>query len=266
MSVIGFAERPRFARQVSAIIVREVQSRYTGDALGYGWAYVTPLAWIGLIYVIFSILGRTSPIDTDLGSFIISGVLPYLAFRYQVNAALRVKATYRHVMLLPGIALRTVYLAIAILEFSNALLIYLVLLALNYQISGSLEVHQTFAWLFGFALASGSGAALGYAVSANATRADSASRVMAVVLRPLFYISPVFYVADELPSNAIWLVKWNPLLHAIEVLRAGAFHSYQTYVGTAWLPLAFIVVCLMAGRYGETHLGVGSAPSEPATE
>ena len=266
MKAAAFVEGPLLGRQVSAIIVREVQSRYTGDALGYGWAYITPLAWIGLIYVIFTYLGRASPIDTDLGSFIISGVLPYLAFRFQVSAALRAKATYRHVTLLPGIEMRTVYLAIAALEFCNALLIYLVLLTANFHISGAFELHRVPVWLFGFALASGSGAALGYAVSANAARADSASRVMAVLLRPMFYISPVFYIADELPTDAIWLIQWNPLLHAIEVLRAGAFHSFETHVGTLWVPLGFIVICLMAGRSGEARLGAGGTAAEAVME
>ncbi len=266
MSAVAFAERPRFARQVSAIIAREVRSRYTGDALGYSWAYVTPLAWIGLIYVTFTILNRASPIDTDLGSFIMSGVLPYLAFRYQVNASIRAKAAYRHVMLLPGIAPGTIHFAIVVLEFYNALLIYLVLLALNYLMNGSFEVHHVLAWLFGFALASGSGAALGYAVSANASRPDSASRVMAVVLRPLFYISPIFYVAAELPEDVLWLLMWNPLLHAIELLRAGAFVSYQSHIGTAWMPLGFIVACVVAGRYGETKFSGEIAPSEVSPE
>lgn len=245
---------PSFSGQVSAIIAREIQSRYTGDVLGYGWAYVTPLAWIGLIYLIFNILGRSSPIDTDLGSFIISGVMPYLAFRYQVNALLRVKASYRHLLILPGLSLRTIYFSIAALEFCNALLIHLMLLGINFAISGAFEIHQIFLWLFGFALASFSGAALGYAVSANSARADSASRIMSVVLRPLFYITPIFYIASELPEDIIWVIAWNPLLHAIELLRQGAFYSYQSHAFTLWIPILFIGGCILAGRIGEHRM------------
>lgn len=253
----------RLSRQMGAIIVREVQSRYTGDALGYGWAYVTPLAWVSLIYGMFAILGRVSPIDTDIGSFILSGVMPYLALRYQVQAALRIKTSYRHVLQMPGISQGTIYLAIAVLEFCNALLIYVLLLCFNWMISGHFEIHHSVTWFSAFALASGCGAALGYAFSANHERADSASRIMAVALRPLFYISPIFYVVEELPAEVIWLIKWNPLLHAIEVLRAGAFHSYQTHVGTLNVPMAFIVGCLVAGRFGEIRLGKSVAPASP---
>jgi capsular polysaccharide transport system permease protein len=264
MSRHAAARAPRLWRTVGAVIVREVQSRYTGDALGYGWAYVTPLAWVALIYGVFTMLGRLSPIDTDLGSFILSGVMPYLALRYQVNAALRVKSSYRHVMEMPGVAMAPIHLGIALLEFANALVIYALLLGMNFWIGGHFEVHRVVPWFAGFAAASGCGAALGYAVSANCVRADSASRIMAVVLRPLFYISPVFYVAEELPAEVVWLIRWNPLLHAIEVLRAGAFHSYQTYVGTLAVPLAFMVCCVVAGRHGALRLA-GAPVALPAT-
>lgn len=233
---------------------REIQSRYTGDALGYGWAYITPLAWIGLIYFIFSILGRTSPIDTDLGSFITSGVMPYLAFRFQVNALLRVKSTYRHVVLLPALEYRTIYCAIAMLEFCNALMIYILLLIGNYLLTGAFEIHNVMQWFAGFFLASLAGAVAGYAVSANMRRADAASRLMSVVLRPLFYITPIFYVAAELPHDLIWVIYWNPLLHAIEFLREGAFYSYQSYAYHLWVPILFIVGCVLAGIYGEQRL------------
>jgi len=256
----------QLSRKIVAVIVRETQSRYTGDALGYGWAYVTPLVWIVLIYGTFTMLGRQSPIDTDLGSFILSGVMPYLALRYQVNAALRVKSSYRNVLPLPGITSTSIYLGIALLEFANALIIYALLLGLNFWISGHFEIHRLVPWFSGFATASGCGAALGYAVSANFARADSASRIMTVVLRPLFYISPIFYVAEELPAEVVWVIRWNPLLHAIEVLRGGAFHSYQTHAGTLLIPLAFVVCCIVAGRHGELRLGKGSNAKISALE
>lgn len=248
--------------QVSAVMSREIQSRYTGDALGYGWAYITPLAWIGLIYFIFALLGRTSPIDTDLISFITSGVLPYLAFRFQVNALLRVKSTYRHVVQLPELQYRIVYVAIAMLEFCNALAIYSVLLMGNFIITGAFEMNNAFQWFIGFALASFSGAAAGYAVSANMRRADAASRFMSVVLRPLFYITPIFYVAAELPNDLIWIILWNPLLHAIEFLREGAFYSYQSYAYNLWVPIIFIIGCVVAGLYGEQRFTEATGDAE----
>lgn len=266
MSALPTQETSRLWRTVGAVIVREMQSRYTGDTLGYGWAYVTPLAWVALIYGTFTILGRLSPIDTDLGSFVLSGVMPYLALRYQVNAALRVKSSYRHVLQLPGVAPAPIYLGIALLEFANALVIYALLLGLNLWISGHFEVHHVVPWFAGFAAASGCGAALGYAASANHVRADSASRIMAVVLRPLLYISPVFYVAEELPAEVVWLIRWNPLLHAIEVLRTGAFHSYHTHHGTLVVPLAFMVCCVVAGRCGELRLANAPIASPAAVE
>ncbi|RYD25722.1 MAG: hypothetical protein EOP89_08585, partial [Lysobacteraceae bacterium] len=50
------------------LIAREVRTRYTGDKLGYAWTYVTPLAWIAVIFASYTLTGRTPSIDTDLFS------------------------------------------------------------------------------------------------------------------------------------------------------------------------------------------------------
>lgn len=238
------------ASQVTAIITREVRSRFVGDPLGYGWAYLTPLAWIAVIYVVFHILGRTSPVDADIGSFILSGIMPYLAFRYQVSSTLRAKTAYRSVMALPGIAPETIYTAIAALEFYNALIIYLVLLLGNFLLFGALHLNDPLEILLGFLLASSTGGALGYAIASVGGSGSSMMRATAVALRPMFYLSAVFYTANELPREWQAWLAWNPLLHAIELMRSGAFLDYRSEIASGWVPAGFIILCLAIGRFG----------------
>lgn len=247
------------SQQIRAIIAREIGSRFTGDPLGYGWAYLTPLAWIAVIYGVFHILGRSSPIDADVGSFILSGIMPYLAFRYQVSSVLRSKSAYRHVMALPTVTPEAVYLAIIALEFYNCLIIYLVLLSANFLLFGEFHMADPLRVLLGFALASGAGGALGFAIASIGGGASSLQRAAAVALRPMFYLSAVFYTANELPQSWLTWLSWNPLLHAIEFMRSGSFVAYESHVANGWVPVAFIIVCVVLGR-------ALSSPAGPAGE
>lgn len=248
------------ASQIAAIIAREFRSRFVGDPLGYGWAYLTPLAWIAVIYGAFHLLGRTSPIDADIGSFILTGIMPYLAFRYQVSSILRAKTAYRNVMALPNVAPETVYAAIALLEFYNALIIFIVLFLANFLIFGAFHMDRPVEVLWGFLLASASGGALGYAIASVGGGGASLARATAVALRPAFYLSAVFYTANELPREwQEWLV-WNPILHANELVRTGAFLDYESEIATSWVPIVFIVLCLVAGQ------ALGSRPSAGAAD
>lgn len=247
--------RTPVARQIGAVITRELRARFVGDPLGYGWAYLTPLAWIAVIYAVFHILGRTSPVDADIGSFILSGIMPYLAFRYQVSSVLRAKTAYRSVMALPNVSADTVYAGIIGLEFYNALIIYLLLLAANFMLFGALYMTSPLQLFWGFLLASGVGAALGYMLARLGGSGSSLTRATAVILRPMFYLSAVFYTVNEVPRDWQQWLAWNPVLHAIELVRSGAFLDYRSEIATGWVPVIFILLCVGAGRW------LGARPS-----
>lgn len=237
------------ARQMTAVITRELRSRFVGDPLGYGWAYLTPLAWIAVIYAVFHILGRTSPVDADIGSFILTGIMPYLAFRYQVSSVLRAKTAYRSVMTLPDVSPSTIYAAIIALEFYNILIIYLALLLGNFMVFDALHMANPLGAFWGFLLASGVGGAFGYLLVSLGGNGASVTRATAIVLRPMFYLSAVFYTANELPLDWQKWLAWNPVLHTIELMRSGVFLDYRSEVANGWVPVVFILLCVGIGRW-----------------
>lgn len=252
---------PRWLRKVKAIIQREIGSRYTGDALGYLWAYLVPLAWVLVIYAIFVLLGRRIPIDTDIGSFICSGVVPYVCSRYAVNAILRARTAYRHILSLPSVSPNLVGGSVYCLEMANSLLIFGFLLLLNYIVFGFFEMHDPVLALWGFTLAVTSGGAFGYLMASLSTIMPALSRATPIMLRPLFYISGVFYTANELPPSLRDLFAWNPLFHGIEILRNGLFIGYESVFALAWVPISFIIGCVAIG-YFVRRGSMSGAPAE----
>lgn len=231
-------------RQIRAIIRREVRSRYTGDKLGYWWAYIFPLSWMLVIYVAFVVLGRNSPVDTDIVSFLLSGVMPYLAARFAINAILRVRAAYRYILILPQINIEKVAAYVFLLELANSIATFSILLVANFVAFGYLELHDPILALWGLTLAVGSGASFAFFLTVSSQTFPALSKSAPIILRPLFYISGVFYIANEIPPNILKWISWNPLFHAIEILREGMFIGYVSVLSNSIVPISFIAACL----------------------
>ncbi|WP_265569765.1 ABC transporter permease [Sphingomicrobium nitratireducens] len=234
-------------RRMRAIMRREIGSRYAGDTVGYLWAYIFPLSWMAVIYLAFIAFGRTSPIDTDIVSFLLSGVLPYLGTRFVINAVVRARTAYRHILILPQVDITLVIFSIFLLELANGIAMFSGLLLLNYAVFGFFEMADPGLVLWGFFLAIGSGGAFGFLLVALARISPVIPKSNPIFLRPLFYISGVFFVANELPLGFLTAISWNPLFHAVELLREGMFAGYHSVLANGWVPVAFIGACLALG-------------------
>lgn len=230
------------------LVVREIRTRYTGDWLGYAWTYITPLAWIGVIYATYHYTGRTPSIDTDLFSFVVAGILPYKVFRYTIAAMMRARTSTQQLRAMTGTTLEPILLAIALVEFYNALLIFLALYGFNWVAFGKAELADPLLALLGFTLAWGIGASAGYLVVMLSFRSPAVPRLVPTVLRPVFFLSGVFFTANELPTRLANILQYNPLLDVIEIFRMGIFHNYTSRYLDVATPVVFVAACLAGGR------------------
>lgn len=226
---------------VAALIHRDVKSRFSGNFLGFGWTYVVPLVWIAATYFAFYFFGRRVPVFTDTITFIISGLIPYMGFRYMVNSVARANTAMRRLLIFPTVAIEHGVISSALLEWANIFVVFAVVAALNYIVFGNGEMDDPLRWFEGVTLACGLGASYGY-LAVALTELNSGFRQFAVViLRPTFFMSGVFFTANELPEQILPLFIWNPVLHAVEIARDGMLFHYQSRVASAVYPIVWIV-------------------------
>ena len=92
--------------------------------------------------------------------------------------------------------------------------------------------------ILGLALAWFLACGLGRFIAVLGLISDSFARFVPILLRPVFWLSGIFYTATELPSaiqDALW---YSPILHITEIVREGYFLGYHSPMATAWMPLA----------------------------
>lgn len=225
---------------ILALARREVQSRFGQNALGYAWTYVAPLVWIGATYFAFVFLGRTSPVYTDLITFIISGLIPYLGFRLTVSGVGRANSFIRGLLILPAVSHAHAVIALALIELANIFIIFAIVALLNLILFGNGELANPLLFAWGITLAWGLGVAYAYLFSLLTRINPTFHPTAQILLRPTFFISAVFFTANELPQDILAILALNPLLHAVEIARDGMLFHYESRIASS----AFVLACI----------------------
>ncbi len=242
------------------LMLREVRCRFAGDPVGYLWTFLVPLLWIATLMAFFTLIGRTPGIPVSTPAFIATGVVPYVLFRYTVSAMARAIGTQRHMVHFAGVRISDMLLAAALLELLNALLVAALVWAMIALAFGPVPVHDPLQTLEGLLLTAFIAAAFGRLAAVAGLLSETVKRLTPILIRPLFWISGVFFTVPELPPALLPYLWWNPLLHAVEVIRSGVFADYTSDFYDIRLPLlasamALVVSHLLQSAFGRTRDG-----------
>lgn len=231
--------------RLAALVVRERKTRFSGGALASLWAFVTPVAWIVIVVLAFQYLGRTVPIHAPMALFVATGILPYAVFRQTVTSLMRSVIANRYLAYLQPVGPADILLASAVLELLNTVILAVLLFGGALLLLDAAFPDDLLRVLLGLGLAWGLGAGFGHLAATLGQWSDTLSRVIPLALRPLFWLSGVFFTATELGGAAQAALWWNPLFHAIEILREGFFLGYASPVSQSWYPLAVALGCYL---------------------
>jgi len=229
-------------QRIGALIRRERATRFSGGAIGYLWAYLTPVAFIALVVLSFHILQRRPPIYVSIELFVATGILPYVLVRQTLTAMARTVINNRHLLYFSPVTATELFLATALLELLNLIVTVVLIFSLIMIFFDGGAPANTLGVINGFFLAWAIGVGFGRFVAVLGQWSDTFARAVPLVLRPLFWISGIFYTATELPSSAIEVLWYNPLFHVIELVREGFFLGYESQISSAWYPASFALV------------------------
>ncbi len=231
---------------IKGLAQRELRSRFGQNVFGYAWSFVAPLVWVAATYFAFRTFGRTSPVYTDIITFIISGLIPFAAFRYTVNAVGRSPSLVRPLLIFPSLKLEHGVVTLAVMEGLNIILVYLFVVGLNFTVFGNGELDNPLQFAGGMVLGWLLGAAFGYLFMNLGLINKTLEQTGPLILRPAFFLSAVFFVANELPDYLLEALSWNPVLHVVEIARDGMLFNYRSRVASPLYVVVWILGLLGA--------------------
>lgn len=220
----GFVARN--ARIITALMLRELVTRYGRRGLGFAWLIGEPLLFCLGVLVMWSVARPAYEHGVRVGPFIMTGYMCLLLLRHQITLSL--SALQANVGLLHhrGIAVLHLYIARNVLEVIGTtaafVAVYAVLMVLG-QVSWPANLLLLYGgWLLLAFMSMG----LALIFAALAIRYDVMERIVPLFTYILIPMSGVFFMAAWVP--AVWrdVYLLIPLPHPIEMVRAGVFGEF----------------------------------------
>lgn len=248
-----YADVLRHRELFGSLFRRDLRAKYKGSLLGLAWTLALPAALMLVYLVVFAVLWKAQPTETEhYWLFLLCGLPPWVFFATSSQSGARSMVENAPIIRKVRFPRQLVPLSVVATEvvaFAAMTAIVLVL-ALWFQ-SGS----RGTAWLAipvgvlivcftaGFALT---------LASLNAIFRD-VEFVVAALLLPWFFLTPILYQLDALPGAASrpWLVDllhWgNPLTPAIESYRTPLYAGEPPPAGDLVYLVVAAVVSLAVG-------------------
>jgi capsular polysaccharide transport system permease protein len=223
------ADRPRLQRLrvIFALMVREMGTRFGRSAGGYLWAIAQPLGGILLLSFAFALALRSPPMGTSFLLFYATGVMPMQMFTSVSRAVAGAISSNRGLLNYPVVGTLDAVLA----KFALAALTQLIIATVLFVgIIRGAELHVVLDLglvALGFALAAALGLGIGVLNCVLFGFFPTWKNVWSVLTRPLFILSGVLFLYEQVPANFQAVLWWNPLTHIVAIMRAGFYGFYH---------------------------------------
>jgi capsular polysaccharide transport system permease protein len=230
---------------IFALVLRETRTRFGGYRMGYLWALLEPALMILTFFVLFRIGKHGAPPGMDLFDFIATGIIPYNLFTNTVGKVSDSISGNKALLFYPQVLPIDLAIARGLLELVTHLGVFLVLMGVHAIVVQDLTVDQPLLVIVGLVLAGLLGGVVGLVFSGLGQLTTVMDRIRGPLLRPLFWVSGIFFTAASLPDRVRDGMLWNPVLHCNELVRGGWFASYDELASIGFVVRWVIVLALV---------------------
>ncbi len=250
-----------FARQnlLSELVIKDLRIRYRRPALGFFWAFLSPLLVVVIFYVVFSIILQVKTEEAPFFLYLMSAVFTWRFFQDSLmssvgslvdNKNLVRESKFPHYFIplsiifanginfLPSLGI-LIITALFVLKGLPIFIVFLpVILAIHLLISIGISLILSILY-----------------VKWRDTR-----YVLEAALLVLFYLTPVFYsiylVKDSFPPVLFFLYIYNPFVGILNLYRIAILKGFYPaikqdigFLSLIAIPAAFAVIVLLSGFY-----------------
>lgn len=203
------------------LVLRDLQRQYTTFRLGYLWTLLEPLGMSLVLWLVFSVLlGERALGLSPYLLFLTVAILPWWWFHKGMTACSKVFRRTRGELKISNYptqfwVMRAVL--VSTVEFVLSLPVIVLALVVTRFWPGPWILLFPVGIVAQMFLMYG----LGLFVASTAAVAPDVNRVVKIVLRALFYLSPILYSISNIPAAAQTIAAINPLVGILGLYRIG---------------------------------------------
>lgn len=234
-------------RSVSALMLREMATRYGRSPGGYLWAVLEPVGAIVVIALALSFIIRVPPLGNSFLLFYASGYLPFLVYSLLQASVAQALGFSRPLLMYPVVSWIDAILARFLLNLLTCVAVIGIVLAGVVWFTDAGAVPRPGLLIASVALMAGLGLGHGTLNCLLVGLFPAWAQVWSILSRPLMVAAGVFFVMEDLPDTAREVLWWTPWIHATSLFRAGLYGTYEPAFVSVMLVGLWAALPLVAG-------------------
>lgn len=233
---------------IRELVVRNLKVRYSRPALGFFWAFLSPLFSVLIFYLVFSFILKVKIEEAPFILYLMSAVFPWSFFQETVMASVTGLTDSRNLVKEGGVPHYFIPVSIALANGVNFLFSLLIMLAVAVVMLKGLPVFAVFIPLV-LLIHLGLTIGVSIIVSVVYVRVKDIKYILETLFLILFYLTPCVYSASlakqALPSLLYKVYSLNPLTGLLSLYRLslikGFFRFAQSDFG--WVSVVMVPLC-----------------------
>lgn len=234
----------RYRDLILFLVRRDVTARYKRSLLGIAWTMLNPLGMMIVLSIVFSQVFR---INTEgYPAYVLSGLIAWAFFAQTSSNAI-------NVLVWGGNLLQQIYIPRSTFAISaigtglvNLVLSLVPLFAVMLVIGISLHPTILLAPLAMILLGMFS-LGVGLMISTIGIYFADIVEMYAILLTAWMYLTPIIYPLDILPANVQAWLRFNPMLHLVELFRSLVFYGKLPTLENWLISIGFALATLLIG-------------------
>lgn len=213
----------RYRHSLWLLTKRDLRVRYSTNALGYFWSILDPLLMAAIYYFVFVfIFHRGSVGEQPYIVFLLSALLPWMWFNGTISDCTR--AYMREAKLIRSTTIpRTIWVNRIVLSKGIEFVAALPVLAIFAIVFGARVNIDAIYFPLAIVLQAILSVGVGMIVAPLVVFFRDLERAVKLILRMLFYASPIIYGIEAVPESVRHLTIFNPLTGILTLYRAAFF-------------------------------------------
>jgi ABC-2 type transport system permease protein len=240
----------RYRHSLWLLTTRDLKVRYSTSALGYLWSVLDPLVMAGIYWFVFTQVFQRIAGTEPYIVFLLSALLPWMWFNGAVSDSTR--AFLKDAKLVRSTKIpRTIWVNRIVLSKGIEFVLALPVLALFAIVFGAGVGWQLVFFPLAVLLQGVLTVGISLIVAPLVVFFRDLERAVKLILRFLFYASPIIYGVSNLPEELHFWAAFNPLSGIFGLYRAGFFPDeldWFNVIISAAMSLAFLGIGLLVFR------------------
>jgi len=198
---------------------RDFKQKYVVNIMGLAWAVLDPIAMMLIFWLVFGVGMRVGEhMGVPFVAYLITGLSAFMFFSQTLAAGTASIKAYSFLLKKVDFMISMVPLV----KIFSEITLHLIVLAITMIIIMANGIHPSFYWLqvvYYIFAASMLLLSLSWLAASISLFFPDISIIISILLRLLFYITPVFWSETMFTPKTIFILKFNPIYYIVQGYR-----------------------------------------------